>query len=206
MVPTPKAATKPTSRTPILRLVSLIVAAALATVLTSCTLFEDDGEETSAPPQSPETLESGSPEDIDDAGAADTIESLGSETVDIAFIEDGELEMAVTEMEVEGELLRASITFTASIPDTVESVALGAIVAADEAFTATGVSPELIDPVNLKAYEMVAGGVPNGTSVELYNGEPHAVDFYFAAPEDDVETFDVVVHSASPAIQNVPVP
>ena len=197
--------TKSTSRAT-LRFVSLIVATLLAALLTSCTLFGDDEEATSVPPQSSATLENGTPEDIDDADAAEPIEPLGSQTVDIAFVEGGELEMAVTEMEVEGELLRVSITFTVSIPDTVESVALGAIVATDEGFPATGVSPELIDPVNLKAYETVAGAIPDGQIVDLYDGEPHSVDFYFAAPVDEVETFDVVVHSAIPAIDNVPGP
>jgi hypothetical protein len=131
--------------------------------------------------------------------------ALASLTVPISYIDGGELDMAVTSVDIAGELMRVSMTFTASLPDGSEPVALGAILVGDETFPATGISPELIDPVNLKAYEVVAGAIPNGTSVDLEDGVSHTLVFYFAAPQDDMETVDLVLMSQTPPITDVPV-
>jgi hypothetical protein len=131
--------------------------------------------------------------------------ALASLTVPISYIDGGELDMAVTSIDVAGELMRVSMTFTVDLPTGSEPAALGAILVGDETFPATGVSPELIDPVNLKAYSVVAGEIPNGTSVDLQDGVPHTLVFYFAAPEDDMQTVDIVLMSQTPPITDVPV-
>jgi hypothetical protein len=133
-----------------------------------------------------------------------TAQPLASVAVPIGFIDGGELEMAVSTIEVVGELMRVGVTFTAALPPEAPSVAIGAVLAASESAPAMGFSPELIDPVNLKAYEAVAGAIPNGTTVELFDGAPQTLIFYYAAPQDDVETLDLIVSSQVPTVTDIP--
>lgn len=131
-------------------------------------------------------------------------EPLATASVPIDFIEGGELEMAATGLDVAGDLMRVAITFTASLPPgETDSVALGAVLQGNANTPGAGISPEVIDPVNLKAYEAVAGAIPNGTSVALGNGSPRTIVFYYAAPQDDVETLDVVVSSQAPTLTDI---
>lgn len=161
--------------------------------------------------------ESGAEDDAGDSGSdasetdepgdavseTEPVEVIASATAPIDWVEGGELEMAVNSMEVAGDLLRVVMTFTAQLPRD-ERVALGAVLAANDSFPGTGVAPELIDPVNLKAYELVAGGVEAGTSLDLTHDSPRTIVFYFAAPEDPVESFDIQVSSLVPMILDVP--
>lgn len=137
--------------------------------------------------------------DVDPPG-----EPLASTTLPISFIDGGEFEVEVMSLEVSGELLRMAVTFTASLPSGIEDVGIGAVLTADENAPAAGVFPELIDPVNLKAYAAVTGWIPNGTGIYLGDGEQHTQVFYFAAPQDDIDTVDVVVSSLAPPITDVP--
>jgi hypothetical protein len=133
-------------------------------------------------------------------------EPLASLSVPISYIDGGELDIEVTGIEVAGELMRVSMTFTATVPTGTEPVALGAVLIGDETFPGTAVEPEVIDPVNLKAYEVVAGQTDNGTSVDLEDGVPQTLVFYFAAPQDDVDAVDIVLSSQTPPITDVPFP
>jgi hypothetical protein len=129
---------------------------------------------------------------------------LARKTVPISYGIGGELDIAVTQLDVVGELLRLGLTFTASLPAGSEDVELGAVLAGDENQSVAPVSPELIDPVNLKAYEAVAGDIPIGNSFPLADGVPATIVFYFAAPQDEIKTFDIVVSSRTPTIVDVP--
>jgi hypothetical protein len=131
---------------------------------------------------------------------------LASMTMPITFIEGGELEADVISMDVTGELMRVGITFTASLPVEVEEVGIGAVLTANENAPAAGISPEVIDPVNLKAYQAVAGWIPNGTSIYLRDGASHTIVFYYAAPQEQVETVDIKLSSQTPPITDVPFP
>lgn len=131
---------------------------------------------------------------------------LASMTMPIHFIEGGELEAEVISMDMTGELMRVGITFTASLPVEVEEVGIGAVLTADENAPAAGISPEVIDPVNLKAYQAVAGGIPNGMGIYLRDGASHTIVFYYAAPQDQVETVDIKLSSQTPPITDVPFP
>ena len=133
-------------------------------------------------------------------------EPLGSVTVPINFGDGGELDMSVTDLAVAGDLMRVAITFTMSLPTGAEDTAIGAVITANESAPAAGIFPEVIDPVNLKAYEVVAGYVPNGTGIYLGDDAPRTLVFYFAAPEDQVDTVDVVVSSQTPPITDIPFP
>lgn len=143
-------------------------------------------------------------EGADDGPDEVPAEALAAVAIPIGFVEDGELEVAVTSLEVTGELLRVGITFTASLPREVEKVAIGAVLSSNENAPASGISPELIDPANLKAYEVVTGAIRSGTSVDLIDGAPRTIVFYYAAPQDDVETFDIRLSSTSPTLTDVP--
>ena len=68
---------------------------------------------------------------------------------------------------------------------------------------AAAISPELIDPVHLKAYEAVVS-VPIGTAINLTGGAPRTLDFYYAAPQDDIRTVDIVLSSQAPTMTDVP--
>lgn len=207
-------------RTALTRRAGLALVALLLVLATACSddperadtesISADDNDGTSsveteeAPPEedpASEIVDGGTePETADEPPG----EPLASTTVPISFIDGGELDMAVTTLEVAGQLMRVGITFTASLPIEAEEVAVGAVLEANESAPAAGISPEVIDPVNLKAYEVVAGEVPNGSSIDLEDGVSHTVVFYFAAPQDDVDTVDVVLSSQTPPITDVP--
>jgi hypothetical protein len=120
--------------------------------------------------------------------------------------EAGQLAVAVDELQVVGELLRLTVTFVPTITEqqSGQSLFLGGTLVQNQSASASSVTPELIDPVNLKAYELVAGGVANGTSVPLYDGTPITISFYFAAPQDAVEAFDIQLSSQVPILRDVP--
>lgn len=111
--------------------------------------------------------------------------------------------MAVTGIEVRGELLRVAVTFTAALPPVTESVAIGAVFAGEDQGDA-GITPELIDPVNLKAYEVVTGGTEAGETVDLVDGVPRTLVFYYAASQDEVESLDIPWSSHLPPLTDVP--
>lgn len=129
---------------------------------------------------------------------------LAVTTLPIDWVDGGELEAAVTGIEVVGELLRVAVTFTASLPPEAEDVAIGAVLLGNEGQPGAGVRPELIDPVNLKAYEVVAGGTRGGASVRLVDGVARTLVFYYAAPQDDLDTIDIMWSSQVPPLTDVP--
>ena len=160
-----------------------------------------------APAETEPVAAASEPEAEDPQGGAASAEQgppLASTTMPISFVEGGELEAAVTSLDVTGELMRLGITFTMSLPVEVEEVAIGAVLTADENAPAAGISPEIIDPVNLKAYQAVAGYIPNGTGIYLRDGASHTVVAYYAAPQDQVETIDIKLSSQTPPIADVP--
>lgn len=146
--------------------------------------------------------------DADISGPADTepAEVLAAMTVPIDWVDGGELEMAVTGIEVAGELLRVAVMFTASLPLEAEDVAIGAVLEGNENAPGAPIRPELIDPVNLKAYELVTGGTRSATSVRLRDGAPRTLVFYYAAPRDDIETIDIQWSSTLAPLTDVPFP
>ncbi|MGI8535602.1 MAG: hypothetical protein ACR2K2_03715 [Mycobacteriales bacterium] len=131
-------------------------------------------------------------------------EPLAAVRLPISFVEGGKLDIAVTSFDVAGDLLRLAVQFTATLPLEVEDVAVAAVLKGKDS-PAAGISPELIDPVNLKAYEVVAGGTNPGTSLDLVDGGSRTLVFYYAAPQDDVATFDIMFSSGGATLTDVPV-
>lgn len=128
---------------------------------------------------------------------------IATADIPISFIDGGTLQVAVTGIDVVGELMRLRLTFTAKVPSATQEVAIGSVLAADDTFPATAISPELIDPVHLKAYEAVVS-VPNGTAINLIGGESRTLVFYYAAPQDKIQTFDIILSSKTPTVTDVP--
>lgn len=185
-------------------------AAAAAVALAGCSAA--DGTGVADPPEvvtEPETADDPTPGDgssVDDPADGAVAPALATATVPIDWVDGGELEMAVTGIDVIGELLRVAVTFIASLPPEAEEVALGAVLAGNEDAPGAPVKPELIDPVNLKAYEVVAGGSSLGSSLHLRSGAPRTLAFYYAAPQDAVTTIDIHWSSAIAPLTDVPFP
>lgn len=127
-------------------------------------------------------------------------------TIAIPFLDGGKMRALVTDVEVTGELLRIAVTFAADLPLEAEEVTIAAVLEGDENASAASIRPELIDPVNLKAYETVVGGTKLGESVPLVDGVPRTLAFYFAAPQERAQTFDLHLSSQAPPITDIPGP
>lgn len=190
------------------RLAAIVMVGFSALAMAACA--SGDGDDAAPDPavedQTPEPDARSSPGEDDDAGpsgAPPAGEALARVTLPIGFIEGGELEVAVTSFDVAGELLRMRLTFTASLPTEIEDVAIGAVLANNEQQVGGAISPELIDPVNLKAYDVVTEDFL-GTTVPLVDGLPLTMVFYYAAPEDNVEAFDILLSSQAPPLTDVP--
>lgn len=188
------------------RFKTTVVAGWVALALAGCTTGSDDATEprTDLTGEATETGDRPPQEGEADDGPTE-VESLATVSFPIGFVEDGELEVTVTSLEVTGELLRLAIAFTATLPDEVDDVALGAVLASNENAPGGEVRPEVIDPVNLKAYEVVAGAIPLGTAAYLTDASARTIVFYYAAPQDEVDALDIRLSSQAPALTDVPV-
>lgn len=81
---------------------------------------------------------------------------------------------------------------------------MGAVFERNDNAPGAAVRPELVDTTNLKAYEPVLGGTVNGNSLNLTDGVPAEVVYYYATPEDPVDSFDVVLGEQVPSLLDVP--
>jgi hypothetical protein len=103
--------------------------------------------------------------------------------------QDGTLEIELRAREV-GELLRVAVTFTPrGIGDERTSIAT----LFGSAGSGNGMYGRLIDPVNLLEYETVRPAVPHGQSTPAFEDQPTTLHFYFAAPVEELETFDFLL-------------
>jgi hypothetical protein len=173
----------------------------LVVVLAACS---GAGTGVAASGAAPNSAPAATPSPPSAAVAADSPSSaIATVDIPISFIDKGTLQVAVTGMDVVGNLMRLRLTFTANVPSASQEVAIGSVLAGDDTYPATAISPELIDPVHLKSYEAVIS-VPNGTKIDLIAGEPRTLEFYYAAPQDDIQTFDIILSSQTPSITDVP--
>jgi hypothetical protein len=102
---------------------------------------------------------------------------------------DGALEIELR-AEVVGELLRAAVTF---IPRGIGDERTSLAELFGSMGSGNGISARLIDPVNLLEYETVRPAVSHGQSTPVHDGQPLTLHFYFAAPVEDLETFDFLL-------------
>jgi hypothetical protein len=114
----------------------------------------------------------------------------------------GTLTFSVVDLTVRGQLTQLTLRLqTSGSPD--PSIRVNQLIGSKN--VGRILAPELIDPVNLKAYSEAEGGLGfgDGAQVTLATG---AEDFTFnyAAPQDPVTTLDVAVGSGLPTFRDVP--
>jgi hypothetical protein len=193
-------------------------AAALALLLGGCSA--DDAAEDASTAEQPPTAEQatageGSTTGGPDAGASgagvldvDVDDVLAEVTYTLPGTED-EVTVGVLPLEVEGEVMTLRLAFTpnfASVGDD-EPVAVYDMYPNN----AMKFRPVLVDRENLKEYSPVsdlAGVDWTASSVELeaVNGEQVVWWGVYAAPEDDVDTFDLRLRDSLPEFTDIPVP
>jgi hypothetical protein len=181
------------------RIPAVVVAVALA--LAACSNDEPVAEPAADADQEPVTVEADDEsqddpvDDLDegaDGGAASAAAPSGETLVSAQHPlteQDGHLEIELR-ARIVGELFRVAVTFTPrDIGDERTSVAQ----LFGSSGSANGISARLIDPVNLLEYETVRRAVPHGQSAPAYQDQPTTLNFYFAAPVEELDTFDFLL-------------
>jgi hypothetical protein len=129
--------------------------------------------------------------------------ALASATVPLAAdVGPGTLTFSVLDLAVRGKLTQLTLRVqTSGSPDPTLRInqLLGTKSVARE------LSPELIDPANLKAYSEADDGIGiiDGIGITLANGTADFT-FNYAAPQDPVTALDVAVGSGLPTFRDVP--
>lgn len=129
---------------------------------------------------------------------------LVSQTLESLTDPRNTVEVAVTGLEVQDRVMRLELAVTpdlATVSDSREIV----LFELRDFFR----FPWLVDRTNLKRYDILSGSGMRYASDELetrtVNRRAMRVYYYFAAPEDDVDVFDVVLNDTYPAFTEVPV-
>lgn len=190
------------------RLVLAVAAAVVATVLAGCSSAEEPAATNASEVPVQSEPDARAEEDDDEQEGSDDEEqkrkALASVTVPVSFVDGAEVLAEVLEFSAADELVRMTMRFTASLPSGTEEVALGAVLELNENAPGAAVQPELVDTANLKAYEPVLGGTRSGSSLNLSDGVPVELVYYYATPEDPVDTVDVVLAEQAPSLLDVP--
>jgi hypothetical protein len=134
--------------------------------------------------------------------ASDT-PALASASVPLAAdVGPGTLTFSVLDLAVRGKLTQLTLrVLTSGSPD--PTLRLNQLLGSKS--VARELSPELIDPANLKAYSEADGGIGivDGIGITLANGTADFT-FNYAAPQDPVTALDVAVGSGLPTFRDVP--
>ena len=186
---------------PSIRRLSVTAAAVVTLVLAGCSGDSDGGGGESGSSgggggeESTQVVNDAGVEDIDldDAVATQTVKNPGS---------DIEIELRVFPLEVEGKVqtLRIAVTPKFEGGDTVNLYRM---------FAQTPYSPQLVDRDNLKVYSVIRelsdSWAIDEVKTDAASGETIIAWSQHAAPEDDVDSFDVLVKDGWPAFTDVPV-
>jgi len=128
---------------------------------------------------------------------------LASTTVPLADdVGPGTLTFSVVDLSVRGQLTQLTLRLqTSGNPD--PTLRVNQVIGSKD--VGRVLAPELIDPVNLKAYSEADGGLGfgDGAQVTLATGSQDFT-FNYAAPQDPVTTLDVAVGSGLPTFRDVP--
>lgn len=158
--------------------------------------------DTSARPSAPRVATStstGSPTGPAPSGSGRPApEVLASQTVPLPAEPGATMTISVLSLRVIGELTTLEIEVVPAA-ENLESANLLTVFGREPL-------PELLDPVNLKAYSEVLGprGLAELASVQMTDNEATVLTFYYAAPQDDVDTLEVVLGSGLPTFHDVP--
>jgi hypothetical protein len=131
------------------------------------------------------------------------LDPIAAVAAPIPWMEDGQVDIAVTSIEEVGELLRVGVTFTPFLPTTESDVSITAMADGREFQPGARIAPRLLDPVGLKEYLVVRGAI---SSVTVPHGVPRTLLFYFPAFVDDVDTFDMILGDGMPSLTDIPAP
>lgn len=133
--------------------------------------------------------------DLDDAVATQTVKNPGS---------DNSIEIKVFPIEVEGKVQTLRLAFTPHLAATTTDTFSLFKILGNRVF-----SPSLVDRDNLKVYSPISDGPDSWTidNVDARAGDGETIIAWavYAAPEDDVDAFDVTVKDGWPAFTDVPV-
>lgn len=181
-----------------------------ATLLVGCGMGSDE-------PQDPESSQNETESDAEDTETEETDlpvtalevdpeDVVGEATYSLPGTDD-EVTVGILPFEVKGDIMIMRLIFTPEF----ESAGDDELIAVDEMYPDNSFKflPMVVDYENLKQYEMLSDTgqywQPATRALEAVNGEP--VDWWgvYAAPEDDIETFDVVLREGMPTFEEVPI-
>lgn len=121
---------------------------------------------------------------------------------------EGSIGVDLFPLETEGKVQTLNVLLTPDFPELGENE----VISIYEMLGETSFSPQLIDKTNLKTYSVIASrqnqSITWSTEVvdtKTTNGETVAVWAVYAAPEDDVESLDVMLHDGWPVFEDIPV-
>lgn len=184
-------------------------ALAAALLLTGCSGAQDDP----APEPAAEQGDTGSSQE-DPGGSGAGVEDLDPEDVQVEQTvaqpddPDDLTTVGLRSLRVEGDVMVLELVVT---PD-FASVSDSQTVSLHDIWQSVGgtFSPTLLDRDNLKRYTVVSGGpgrtfTSDSVFTRTVNGQPVRAYAVYAAPEDDIETIDVVLADVWPAFTDVPV-
>lgn len=185
-----------------LRSRSSAVVAGLATLalLTACTgtsstETSDDSDDTGS-----SSSADGSSAHVDELDAQDV---LVSGTFPLASNPDDTTTIGVQSLTVEGKTMVLRLVVTPDFASVSDSDVVRLYDAFDDEYR-----PRLIDRENLKEYAVIkASGTDFAAPYtrETPNGTPTLAWFAFAAPEDDIETIDLLVQPDWPELLDIPI-
>lgn len=189
-----------------------VLGAALALLAVGCTVQPPtatpddratDATDATAPPVAASTVPEASPPGATVPTAADPEVPAWMRTAPLARVDhpltdlDGVLEAELRAERV-GDLLRVAVTFTPrQIPD--GSTTLASLLGGTGMYE--GISARLIDPVHLLEYGTVRPTVPHGQAVPAHVDHPSTLVFYFGAPVEPLETFDLLLDLEATAVE-----
>lgn len=186
------------------------VAAGLASLalLTGCGIFgSSEGSDASGGDSGASSASGGSKGSsgggftrVDELDAEDVIVS---QSFPLVSNPDDTTTIGVQSLTVEGKTMVLRLVVTPEFKSVSNSEEIRLYDAFDDEYR-----PKLIDRENLKEYSVISDGGRDFAAPytrETPNGTPTLAWFAFAAPEDDIETIDLLVHPDWPEILDVPI-
>lgn len=178
----------------------------LAFLLTGCTAQPDTPAENTPPPSA-----EAAPGDTEEPSGAvesyDPEDAVATQEVPVPGSAEDTVTVSVFPLEVKGDVQVLHFVVTPHF----QSVREDDEINLSEMIESLGIypGPQLIDMENLKVYSVIhpAGEwwMSDEFTTKTTNGRPVAAWAVFAAPEDDVDSFEVRMHESWPAFTEVPV-
>ena len=175
----------------------LVVAALL---LTGCS-----GSDEPSPVQGADQTNSGA------AVAERSTEVIVEQTVADPAAPDDQVTIGVQSLTVEGTTMVLRLIVTPDFASTSDSEEISLADAWGTGALRFGVTLRLLDRENLKEYSVIADtsgqrwASDNSDEVSSTNGEPMYVFAVFAAPEDDIDSVDLLLREVWPEFSDVPI-